>query len=128
MHDRPITSPYWHHYEITGTVDEDADRIMFGGFLNGVGVLFLDDFSLEVREPGNEWESLAIANGGFESSTGVLTGWWTGDAAYSYSGDDRESYQDTHSLRIENAALPDALFEALPRLGALEETRPEAIT
>ncbi len=48
MDDRPIRSGQWAHYEITGDVAEDAQRIMIGLLVLGQGQAWLDDATFEI--------------------------------------------------------------------------------
>lgn len=48
MGDRPIRGEEWAAYEIVLDVAEDADRVVFGLFLTGQGIVFVDDVSVEV--------------------------------------------------------------------------------
>jgi erythromycin esterase len=48
MVDRPIVSPEWSTYEITGEVTEDAEALAFGLILTGKGRVWVDDGSLSV--------------------------------------------------------------------------------
>ncbi|MDW7759531.1 MAG: S41 family peptidase [Acidobacteriota bacterium] len=68
MGDRPIRSDRWGYYEITGRVDDDAERLTFGCFLVGSGRIWADDFELAVWEGAEDgaWEPLPIGNPGFE--------------------------------------------------------------
>ncbi len=45
MRDRPIRNDQWKHYEITLKIDDDAERIVIGMFLIGVGKAWIDDAS-----------------------------------------------------------------------------------
>ncbi len=49
MSNRPITSKDWQTYKITGTIDQDAKRIVFGTFFEGIGEFEVDDFSLKIE-------------------------------------------------------------------------------
>ena len=48
MHDRPIRSPDWSVYEVTGPVGEDASKITAGFLLSGAGSAWIDAASLEI--------------------------------------------------------------------------------
>ena len=48
MSDRPIRSPVWTIYEVTGPVAEDAERIIVGFLLQDAGSAWIDAASLEV--------------------------------------------------------------------------------
>jgi RNA polymerase sigma-70 factor (ECF subfamily) len=48
MHDRPIRSKEWQHYDIVGDVADDATLINLGLVLVGSGKAWLDDASFEI--------------------------------------------------------------------------------
>lgn len=54
MHDRPIKSNEWKHYEIVGDVAEDARIIIVGLLLLGQGKAWIDDASFEVVDENVE--------------------------------------------------------------------------
>ncbi len=67
MSDRPITSSDWQSYSITGTVADDAENIVFGGFLNGNGKAWFDNFTLSVRDrEAAEWIPVSFDNPAFD--------------------------------------------------------------
>jgi C-terminal processing protease CtpA/Prc len=71
MDDRPIESNQWNYYEIIGTVDKDAQQVVFGCFLRGSGQLWVDDFQIYVKEnkASDQWTPVTIKNPGFEEDT-----------------------------------------------------------
>ena len=79
---QPITSRSWNVHTRTQTVDENADRIAFGGFLQGAGEAWFDDFTLLVRDDGEQdWTEVTISNGSFEEgSVGEVPGGWVGNS------------------------------------------------
>ncbi len=56
MHDRPIISPVWKEYTITGIVDDDARGIAIGCMMHGEGKIYVDDVSFTDPE-GIPYES-----------------------------------------------------------------------
>jgi C-terminal processing protease CtpA/Prc len=48
MQDRPIHAGPWRYYEISGDVDEDAEDVNIGMMLQGSGVTWLDDVTIEI--------------------------------------------------------------------------------
>ena len=48
MQDRPIASPEWKFYDITGTVDSDASLINIGIMLIGTAAVWIDEASFDV--------------------------------------------------------------------------------
>jgi C-terminal processing protease CtpA/Prc len=76
----PITSNEWKRYEIEGSVDKDAARIVFGGLLSGKGSFYMDDVHISYKE-NNEWIEIPIENPGFEDgeiSNKRKEGRWSG--------------------------------------------------
>lgn len=79
MFDRPIIEQgKWKYYEITGDVDEKAEKIYYGGFLIKKGQIWLDDFQIYVKsKKQSEWQQLIIENPDFEQGEeGELPGKW----------------------------------------------------
>ena len=76
MGDRPVTSKEWQTYAIEGTVADDADRIAYGAFLKGSGVMNVDNLTLSVKR-GDGWELLPTKNPSFEEGESGTTGWTT---------------------------------------------------
>jgi hypothetical protein len=66
MGKRPIKSPDWKYFEITGTVDADAALFSFGCLFKGIGELYVDDISLQYQEEG-EWLTITTPDPTFES-------------------------------------------------------------
>jgi len=82
MDSRPVKLRDWKAYEITGTVDHDANQMVFGAFLLGDGKLWIDNFTLEI-ETNEVWTAVPISNHSFEAEN--TDGWNTGSAGYSYT-------------------------------------------
>ena len=72
MADRPIRSDGWGDYEIVGEVAADATRVVFGGFLDGRGAAYFDDFSLAVQAADGSFTPVRVENPGFEAG---VAGW-----------------------------------------------------
>jgi C-terminal processing protease CtpA/Prc len=121
MWDRPVKSPDWDHYEIVGSIAANAQQIFFGAFLDGFGIAHFDDFSLETRQPGGQWQVTPITNPGFEDHISQPQGWGTGSTEYSYTVDDTDPFAGSQSLGISRSAqatpAPDLLFDQVPPLG-----------
>lgn len=69
MDDRPITANEWTTYSIEGVVDEDASSINFGCFLSGKGGLWVDNFSLSIKNDKGVWEKINVENTNFEKKS-----------------------------------------------------------
>ena len=63
----PIKSKKWKTYEIIGTVDKEAETILFGCLLKGSGKLWADHFQLAVKDESGRWMSIPLQNPGFET-------------------------------------------------------------
>lgn len=67
MKDYPIKSKKWKTYEINGTVDKEAETILFGCHLKGSGKLWVDHFQLAVKSESGQWTPVPLQNPGFET-------------------------------------------------------------
>jgi C-terminal processing protease CtpA/Prc len=131
MRDRPITSPEWERYEITGRIPRDATALYIGAFLDGEGRAWLDTFELDVRKGEGPWSSVELQNPRFEEGTvdePPLRWSWTGsDYTFTVLQD---SPRATRVLEISGAptapadgrlfhehAAPGEAFEAVPGRG-----------
>jgi C-terminal processing protease CtpA/Prc len=125
MDDRPITGADWQQYEIVGDVADDATRIVFGCFLVGEGIAWIDDMRMWARDSGGEWESVTIENPGFEEVTesGAAQGWSTGRGAADYVVETVRPQEGTRALAIkkETQYFTGQLFEERPEIGEVIE-------
>jgi C-terminal processing protease CtpA/Prc len=141
MDARPMRSTEWTRGEITGVVDSDAAQVVFGGFLRGVGTLWLDDFALAVEQPDGTWRPVPIENPGFEKGKDALrtrgsggppvrpggnNWWWATSPGFSYDVTTDQHVGGTHALRIATTMIErkGPLFAAHPAPG---ETVDEAL-
>jgi eukaryotic-like serine/threonine-protein kinase len=69
--------PQWQNCKaIESRVDSDAEKIIFGGFLNGSGAVWMDDFKLAFRDDNNQWQPIQLVNPSFEEAErDTPTGW-----------------------------------------------------
>ena len=118
MYDRPITQAEWRAYQIEGTVDEDADRIVFGCMVFGQGRFWLDNFKLSVEEDG-EWVPVSINNPGFEmGSAGELPQGWNIMAdgfQCAVSTDDKTEGERSLFIQIKTTVISNELFPHHPK-------------
>ena len=124
MKDRPVTSSTWSTYEITGSVAEDAQRIVFGGFLKGKGQAWLDDFQLLVRDrAGGTWRSVPLDNAGFEADANgeQLSGWAERATNYQSATTGKAAFEGEQSALITSSSaerrMAGRLFEEHPEAG-----------
>lgn len=75
MGSSPITENKWKRYEISGTIDSLASRLVFGCFLKGKGKLLLDNVELSYKENEN-WITIPLGNSGFEGNEITDEGQW----------------------------------------------------
>src|SRR5439155_7047355 len=116
---RPVTAREWRAYEIVGKVDDDAEQVVFGGFLAGGGKLWLDLFELAVHESDHTWRPVELKNPGFESSASEIAGWSAKSPGYLYHVEGGGAFEGGRSVLIESETISvrEPLFEATPALG-----------
>jgi hypothetical protein len=122
MSDRPVRTDSWGTFEIEGAVDEDAQQLVFGGFLRGEGSVWLDSFELQVRQADGSYSTIEIENAGFEGGS-ELAGWGATSASYLYRVDDAACHEGRRCLLI--ASPPGSsyqLFDAVPEVGEVAAT------
>jgi C-terminal processing protease CtpA/Prc len=121
MNDRPILSGDWKEYEITGKVDEDAIRVVFGAIMNGVGKLGLDDFSLHTLSDSGEWRPVEFKNPGFETGEQGRPpdGWTAQSPQYTFKIQKHDEPSGGRYLLIEGLGqkIPGPLFEKHAEVG-----------
>lgn len=69
MNDKPITFNAWKEYTITGTIDQEASLLVFGGLYYRKGKFYYDDFKLFIETSKNKFEQVPIPNGDFEADS-----------------------------------------------------------
>jgi len=115
MADRPIHVASWNAYAISGKVDADADRIVFGCFLEGTGELWVDELQLSFRDESSTWIPIEINNPGFEEDNdGQRPPGWSGSRpGYTYRTTSENPYRGKRSLIISAVPLPKDRFMAI---------------
>ena len=117
MKDRPITSKKWQAYEIVGKVDDDAESILLGCFLSGVGQVWVDKIQLSIKNENSEWVPIEIENQGFEEEDeNNKPLFWVSGGGVGYTGKitTENPYGGNKCLKIE---FEGKLFEEYPKVG-----------
>ena len=119
MQDRPIDSPAWRMYEITGEVAEDANAVVYGALLAGAGRMWVDSVTIEVLAPPDTADlpppsPAALAY--LESALGIME-----HNSVNRSHVDWPALRSRARARIAGAERPDqtygAIRQALTELG-----------
>ncbi|MBX7204787.1 MAG: peptidase S41 [Bacteroidia bacterium] len=101
----PIRSTEWQEYEITGTIDSDADLMYIGFFLRNRGEMFIDNMSLEIKLADGSWKRLLIGNFDTEKPGEVPSGMFVSPyikKQYLICADSRAAYQGALGLSIKS--------------------------
>jgi pimeloyl-ACP methyl ester carboxylesterase len=69
MPERPITENAWKEYSIEGVIDQGATKLLIGGWYEGTGKYYYDNFSLEVKAGDGDWKQVRVINSDFEKDT-----------------------------------------------------------
>ena len=116
MSNNPIIDNTWNEYEITGKIDDDADKIYFGCFFNGNGELYVDNLKLFYKED-KQWIEIPIDNNDFEKDKiGDKISFWqkSGDSYLIRIADK----QDKNNKCVAIGKLStDYLFSKYPKIG-----------
>jgi hypothetical protein len=69
MYDRPVRSSVWQTYSIEGFLDENSDKLNFGGLALGNGKFYFDNFEFFFENERGEMQKADIKNFSFETLT-----------------------------------------------------------
>ena len=121
MGDRPITKQEWAEYELTGTVDDDAELITFGVMMiGGGGSGLIDNARLEVKD-GDDWTEIEIQNPDFEEGDSGIEGWIGTAKGYDYVAESKDVAEGDQAMRIaiqtKTRAASSGIFRKVPQLG-----------
>lgn len=118
MSDRPVRTDTWRTFEIEGAIDEDAQQLVFGGFLQGSGSVWLDAFELQVREADGSYSTIPLENSGFEDGSD-LSGWLATSDRYLYRVEEAGCHEGRRCALIAfgSGSAPHLLFDAVPDVG-----------
>ncbi|WP_282079712.1 DinB family protein [Aquimarina algiphila] len=77
VQDTILKNPEWTPYEIEGYFDEAAEKLTFGAWVVSEGEFYFDDFELLFQKDDGNYESVTIANPGFEEkiTDDSIPGW-----------------------------------------------------
>ncbi|HAA22960.1 MAG TPA: hypothetical protein DCR93_37365 [Cytophagales bacterium] len=67
MGNRPITSNQWESYTVQGTLNENSEKLVFGGICYNNGKFFFDDFEVFIADENGDYQAIDIENPGFET-------------------------------------------------------------
>jgi len=111
MDKNPIKENEWKKYEIQGKIDSNAAFIYFGCYLKGIGKLWADEFSLEIKDSMGIRKPFDIKNEGFEEMTmNYSVGWMANSEDYYYICDSVKPFKGKYSMRIESKAAEQILM------------------
>lgn len=121
MSDRPVTKQEWSEYELTGTVDDDAELITFGVMMMGRGGSgLIDNARLEVKD-GDDWTEIEIQNPDFEEGDSDIDGWIGTAKGYNYVAESKDVAEGKQAMRIaiqtKSRAASSGIFRKVPELG-----------
>ncbi|MBL7129538.1 MAG: peptidase S41, partial [Ignavibacteria bacterium] len=122
MNDRPIIINEWKEYEIVGNVADDAEYIVFGCFLKGLGQVWVDGFQLSYKDSNGDWQPIPIENPGFEEEhLGKPKMWSAESPGYTYKIENDNPQIGKNCLLIENKGegyiFKGTLFDEYPKVG-----------
>jgi len=127
MDENPVVKGDWDTYEIIGTVDQSAKRVVMGSFLLGKGGMFVDDLQLSYEEDG-QWHSIPNVDGGFEN--GDLTDenpdntWRVRGNGYTVEVVSDPNLLNNHMAHVQHVGIytsktPSELFKVKPDKGEI---------
>ncbi len=67
MYDRPIKSKEWQTYTVEGTIDENSEKLFFGGVSEANGKFYFDKYQLFIENAKGIFEPVTILNSSFET-------------------------------------------------------------
>ena len=107
-----VFAPQWQTYTVAGVLPAKADTLRLLPNVSGNGLFAFDDFRLEVRQPDNIWQPVALANGDFEapapadsSATQPAPGWRAAGAVAGYTYRVAQEASGNHYLLLRGAGI-----------------------
>ena len=118
MGDRPIQSEEWQEYEISGTIDDDADYLALGVMFFGAGGGLIDNVVLEQKE-NDEWKTIELENQGFEEGTQRPSAWACRGDGYRFQCTTEDVVEGEQAMQIELASTTrrGGFLDIFPELG-----------
>lgn len=114
MRERPVKSKEWKMYSIEGEMDENSDKLNFGGICVGNGKFYFDNFVLLIQNDKGDMEKVMVENPGFEVvvSGNEVANWMQGVSSdrpvrvkgFSFSSS-TESVTGSYSLLVEGNGI-----------------------
>lgn len=132
MGDRPIKDPNWKEYTIEGTIDKNAQRLVFGGLMLNDGEFYFDKMSLEIENDKGEMEAVVLGNASFENivANGLVEEWSPGITKETVTvvkeyemSSSKDAYDGTYSLYIKGEGTEPSWSPT--RIGEIEGYTPQ---
>ena len=120
----PIIDTKWKQYEITGTIDSLASKLVFGCLLRGKGTLLLDDIKLSYKDKEN-WIPISLNNSGFEGEELTdMNQWKHSGSGYAFNLSESDKSEGIKSATIHyqgniEKGKGTELFDQKPKFGEL---------
>lgn len=116
MYQRPIKENSWKQYTIQGKVGENAQQVVFGGMLFGIGKTWIDDVKIYVRKGDAEWTQLKVKNSSFEKvkSDNKAESWGAFGSYYTFTTDDSDAKDGKTSYLVVGEPKPKHVYNAVP--------------
>ncbi len=118
---KPVTTKEWKNVRVSTGIGPGASRIEVGGYLSGVGRVWIDKVSASVMTPNNSWTQIPLLNPGLNDadSLGRPKNWQINDPRFHYRIAPDSMAENATCLLIESG--PDVasrqLFEQHPTAG-----------
>lgn len=131
MHDRPIKSKEWKSYTVEGTIDENSQRLVFGGVCELNGKFYYDKFQLFIENAKGDFEPVTILNSSFETvaTNTDIPKWNLGNAKQKNVkvrefkiSSDKSSVDGKYSLMLEGSGI---IVKERGKLGNVEGASPK---
>jgi hypothetical protein len=131
MYDRPIKSKEWQSYTVEGTIDENSQKLVFGGVCELNGKFYFDKFQLFIENAKGVFEPVTILNSSFETlATNTDIPKWTLGGAKQKNvkvkefkiSSDKSSADGKYSLLLEGSGI---ILKETGKIGNVEGASPK---